>query len=91
ALGFPPVVRAVEVSGAAADVADLLRLIDLPPGSEILGPVPTNEDGHERALMRAARGSSTALSAAVKAAQAVRTARRSGGAVRIRVDPVDLG
>ena len=91
ALGFPPAVRAVEVSGHGADVADLLRLIDLPAGGEVLGPVPTSEDGHEQALIRAPRGSSAALSAAVKAGQAVRAARRSGGAVRVRVDPVDLG
>jgi primosomal protein N' (replication factor Y) (superfamily II helicase) len=91
ALGFPPAVRAVEVSGHGADVADLLRLIDLPAGGEVLGPVPTGADGHERALIRAPRESSAALSAAVKAGQAVRAARRSGGSVRVRVDPVDLG
>lgn len=91
ALGFPPAVRAIEVSGHGTDVADLLGLIDLPARSEVLGPVPVSEDGHEQALIRASRGSSVALSAAVKAAQAVRVARRSGGAVRVRVDPVDLG
>ncbi|HJU97388.1 MAG TPA: hypothetical protein VJ644_05395, partial [Jiangellaceae bacterium] len=90
ALGFPPAVRAVEVSGRGADVADLLRLVDLPAGSEVLGPVPTGEDGHEQVLIRASRPAAPALSAAVKAAQAVRAARRSGGAVRVRVDPVDL-
>ena len=91
ALGFPPVVRAVEVTGLGADVADLLRLVEVPAGGEILGPVPSSEDGHEQALIRAPRVSSAALSAAVKAAQAVRAARRSGGSVRVRVDPVDLG
>jgi primosomal protein N' (replication factor Y) (superfamily II helicase) len=88
--GFPPVARTVELTGTTADLGDLLRLIELPSDAQVLGPVPAGSDGTERAVMRAPRGSASALTAAVKAAQGVRAARRSG-VVRVRVDPVDLG
>jgi primosomal protein N' (replication factor Y) len=43
------------------------------------------------ALLRVPHAQGAALSAALHAAAGVRSARRSGGPVRIRVDPVDLG
>jgi len=91
ALGFPPAVRAVELTGAAADLSELLRLLELPDGAQVLGPVPGAGEGQERAVLRAPRPVAAALTAAVKGAQGVRAARRSGGPVRVRVDPVDLG
>ncbi|MBD0293405.1 MAG: primosomal protein N' [Jiangellaceae bacterium] len=91
ALGFPPAARAVELSGAAADVAELLALVQLPAGAQQLGPVPDRTGERHQVLLRAPRPVANALTAAVKAAQGVRAARRSGGAVRVRVDPVDLG
>lgn len=90
-LGFPPVARTVELTGAEADLADLLRLLELPGDAQILGPVPTGSDGTRRAVLRAPRASAPMLIAAVKAAMGQRAVHRSGGPVRVRVDAVDLG
>ena len=87
---FPPAVRLVELTGAAADLDDLLGEIHLPVGTEVLGPVDTVDEGQRRALLRSPRAAGSALSAAVREAQGVRSARRAGGHVRARVDPVDL-
>jgi primosomal protein N' (replication factor Y) len=91
ALGFPPVSRAVELSGSPDDLADLLRLAELPDQAQVLGPVPTSTEGQQQVVILAPLPAAAALTAAVKAAQAVRATRRSGGPVRVRVDPVDLG
>jgi primosomal protein N' (replication factor Y) len=88
-LGFPPVKRVAELVGSAADVADLQRLLELPSGTELLGPVPAGHD--ERLILRAPRSAGLKLASAVKAVQGVRSARRTGAAVRVRIDPVDLG
>ncbi|MBC7274116.1 MAG: primosomal protein N' [Streptomyces sp.] len=45
----------------------------------------------ERALIRVPPGRGAALAAALKAAQAVRMARGGGQAVRVRIDPPDIG
>lgn len=89
-LRFPPAARVAELTGAPEDVSDLLTLAELPQAAELLGPVPMGE-GRERMLVRVPRRSGAALAAALKAAQGVRSARKSGGAVRVRIDPVDLG
>jgi primosomal protein N' (replication factor Y) len=103
AAGFPPAVRLAELTGAPADVAELLALADLPAGLDRLGPVavappgppdgPGGQpgDGSVRALLRVPHADGPALTAALHAAAAVRSARRSGRPVRVRVDPVDLG
>ncbi|MGH8775554.1 MAG: primosomal protein N' [Jiangellaceae bacterium] len=91
ALRFPPATRAVEITGAADDLAEFLKLLELPIDAEVLGPGPTRGEGKQQALLRAPRSAAAALSSSVKAAQAVRAVRRSGGPVRVRVDPVDLG
>jgi primosomal protein N' (replication factor Y) len=72
----------------------------------VLGPVPVpvTQSGRprragapppgehwERALVRVPPGSGSALAAALKAAQAARMARGSGEAVRVRIDPPDIG
>ncbi|WP_026875885.1 primosomal protein N' [Jiangella gansuensis] len=89
ALRLPPAARVAELTGALADVEDLLKLADLPPEAEVIGPAPL-DDG-SRAMVRAPRPTGTALAAALRAAAGVRSARRSGGSVRVRVDPVDFG
>ena len=90
-LGFPPVARAIELTGETADVTDLIRLVDLPEEAQVLGPVPGPAAGRQHLLLRAPRPAAATLTAAIKAAQGIRAARRSGGPVRVRVDPVDLG
>ncbi|MFE4972954.1 primosomal protein N' [Kitasatospora sp. NPDC056651] len=93
-LHFPPVSRMASVSGSPAAVADLLNLIRLPEGADVLGPVPVSAlrgEEQERALLRVAPGQGSALAAALKAAQIARIALRTAEPVRVRVDPTDIG
>ncbi|MFJ9842627.1 primosomal protein N' [Kitasatospora sp. NPDC101155] len=93
-LHFPPVSRMASVSGSPAAVADLLNLIRLPEGADVLGPVPVpalRGEEQERALLRVAPGQGSALAAALKAAQIARIALRTAEPVRVRVDPTDIG
>jgi primosomal protein N' (replication factor Y) len=104
-LGLPPAIAAATVTGDAAAVTGFLALLEVPPGTEVLGPVPIDADGPGgprrpaddgaeppvRLVLRAPRTRADALAGALRAAQAVRSARRDTGAVRVRVDPRDLG
>ncbi|MFE9173394.1 primosomal protein N' [Streptomyces kebangsaanensis] len=111
-LGFPPVSRMAAVSGQEETVTDFLRTVELPREAEVLGPVPlpvtppgrpsrpgTPPPGEHwaRALIRVPPGSGAALAAALKSAQAARTAkggrgsRGDGETVRVRIDPPDIG
>jgi primosomal protein N' (replication factor Y) (superfamily II helicase) len=88
---MPPAAVIAEVDGETADVTDFLQLLELPDGSEILGPLPiAADDNRRRALIRAPAASLRSLSSALHAAAAIRSAGKRGGRVRIRVDPVDL-
>ncbi|MEU6960279.1 primosomal protein N' [Streptomyces chrestomyceticus] len=105
-LGFPPVSRMASVTGRPEDVAEMLAAAALPEGAEVLGPVPVPApdagrprrpgdpppgEEWERALVRVRPGQGAALAAALKTAQAARLVKREGEAVRVRVDPPDLG
>lgn len=89
-LRFPPAARVAELTGDPGDVADTLALAELPQPAEVLGPVPVDE-GKERVLVRVPRRAGLALAGALKGALGVRSAKKSGGPVRVRIDPVDLG
>ncbi|SDS90297.1 primosomal protein N' [Jiangella sp. DSM 45060] len=88
-LHLPPAARVAELTGAPADVDDLLMHLDLPDGAEVIGPVPVDDGA--RAMIRAPRAAGTALAGALRSAAGIRSARRTGGSVRVRVDPVDFG
>ncbi len=102
-LHLPPAWRVAEAVGAPGDVDDLLGHLHLPDGALVLGPVPIGParrpgradegDPRSRALLVAPRtdGGGAALAAALKAAVSVRSARKEGGPVAVRVDPVALG
>ncbi|EST24244.1 hypothetical protein N566_25100, partial [Streptomycetaceae bacterium MP113-05] len=105
-LGFPPVSRMAAVSGPGDAVAAFLAQAELPERAELLGPVPLpiappgrpRRTGDpppgelwERALVRVPPGDGAALAAALKQTQVLRLTRREGPAVRIRVDPPDIG
>ncbi|MFJ5926648.1 primosomal protein N' [Kitasatospora sp. NPDC092948] len=94
-LRFPPVSRMAAVTGPAQAVEDLLSLVRLPEGADVLGPVPvyggSKGETAERALVRVAPGQGAALASALKAAQIARLALRGAETVRIRVDPTDIG
>jgi primosomal protein N' (replication factor Y) len=93
--GFPPSVRVVVVEGANETLAEFVSLARLPAGAEILGPVevpgtPRQDPVVHRLVLRSPRGEGSALARAAKEVTAIRSARKSEGALRIRVDPVDL-
>jgi primosomal protein N' (replication factor Y) (superfamily II helicase) len=88
-LGFPPAVRMAAVTGSGATVTKFLAETVLPAAAEVIGTVPAGED-KVRALIRIPRPGGLALAAALRDAQAARTARKDAGQVRIQVDPADL-
>ncbi len=99
-LRFPPAARMAALSGPHDAVRALLDTADLPPGAEVLGPVPVPD--HDaggpgepaanavRFLVRAPRSGGAALAVALRAGQAARTARKEPGAVRLELDPEEL-
>ncbi len=106
-LGFPPVSRMAAVWGPGEAVTAFVGAAGLPPSTEVLGPVPAPDpaagprgaagggaapgETWERVLLRVPPGHGAALAAALKTAQAARMARRTGPALRIRIDPPDIG
>jgi primosomal protein N' (replication factor Y) (superfamily II helicase) len=88
-LGFPPAVRMASVSGLAAAVGETLAAAELPQPHEIIGPVPVGDD-QERVLIRVPRAQGAQLAAALKAAAASRSARKSADPVKIVLDPQEL-
>ncbi|MFG6193794.1 primosomal protein N' [Nonomuraea sp. JJY05] len=89
-LGFPPAVRMATLTGAASAVRQMLEEARLPPDAEVLGPVPVDEAGQERAMIRVPRSGGAALAAALKGASGVRAARKTPDVVKVSVDPLDL-
>jgi primosomal protein N' (replication factor Y) (superfamily II helicase) len=98
-LRFPPASRMAALSGPEQAVAALLEVLELPPGAELLGPLPAageragpavQERGAIRYLVRVARSEGTALALALRAAEAVRSAAKEPGAVRVQLDPAAL-
>ncbi|MGN9780130.1 primosomal protein N' [Nonomuraea sp. ZG12] len=89
-LGFPPAVRMATLTGSAAAVRQMLGETRLPAEAQVLGPVPVDDSGQERAMIRTPRGGGAALAAALKGASGVRAARKSPDVVKVCVDPLDL-
>lgn len=89
-LGFPPAVRMATLTGAAAAVRQMLEEARLPAGAQVLGPVPIDDKGQERAMVRVPRAGGAALAAALKGAGGVRSARKAPDVVKVCVDPLDL-
>jgi len=95
-LGFPPVTRLAALTGAASDIAELVRLARLPDSTVELGSAPVRaarpdaETEQVRALLRVPRTDGIALARALRAGAAVRSAKKSGGPVRITLDPHEL-
>jgi len=104
-LGFPPAVRVATLTGVAAAVQEMTAALDLPPGAQILGPVPVDpprprpgepdagaadDRPRERLMVRVPGARGAELARALKAASAVRAARRSPDPVQVRIDPLEL-
>ncbi|HEX2808316.1 MAG TPA: primosome assembly protein PriA, partial [Kineosporiaceae bacterium] len=92
-LKLPPAVTAATVTGPSAAVRSFLDLARLPPEATVLGPVPIEGEAEDqvRAVLRVSRADGEALAGALRDAAAVRSARRDPGAVRVQIDPRDLG
>jgi primosomal protein N' (replication factor Y) len=84
-LRFPPAARMAAVTGPPAAVAELLDAATFPPAAEVIGPVPAGND-LERVLVRVPRPAGLELAAALKAAAAARSARRSAEPVKTVID-----
>ena len=88
---FPPAVKMITVEGGPAAVAEFDELLRAPEPTERLGPVDVpqrpGEDPRQRLTLRAPLSLGRALARAVKDVTSIRSARKSDGALRIRVDP----
>jgi primosomal protein N' (replication factor Y) len=103
-LGFPPAVRMASVTGTPEAVAEFLGAAGLPDSAEVLGPVPAEAfpargigkdpadrpELQERALIRIGRQEGLPLARALHVAQATRSARKEGAAVRVQLDPAEV-
>ena len=99
-LRFPPAVRVAALTGPQDAVRDVLAGAKLPAGAEVLGPVPAYDGRSDleqgeaaaavRVLVRVDRRSGTVLACALRAAQAIRSARKDSGVVRLQLDPAEL-
>jgi primosomal protein N' (replication factor Y) len=94
---LPPASRVATLSGDPDDLAAAIPTLALPPGAEVLGPVPdgagaatTTQPITQRYVIRVPRASGADLSAALQRLQAQRSARKEPH-LRVEVDPVSLG
>ncbi|SDJ25416.1 replication restart DNA helicase PriA [Frankineae bacterium MT45] len=98
ALRFPPYARLAKLTGPARAVEELLQLVELPVNSEVIGTIsveeapvsPGGEEAPQRSMIRSARMSGGELAAALKAAAAVRSARKATDPVKIELDPAEI-
>lgn len=93
---FPPAVKLITVDGRAESLSEFGQLFDPPEPTEILGPVELgpNASGEvmiNRLMLRSPLIVGARLTAAAKAVAATRSAKKAEGALRIQVDPVEIG
>jgi primosomal protein N' (replication factor Y) len=84
---LPPAARMATVTGDLGALDDVLHLLDLPEGAEVLGPVPVDDE--HRVVLRVPRIRGAALSRSLGDLQRVRSARKLDP-VRIQVDPLTI-
>ena len=92
---FPPAAKLLLVEGRPDGLEEFLALSRLPGHAEVLGPVevdrPPGSDPLHRLTIRAPVAEGERLVRAAKEVLAIRSARKSDGALRVTVDPVALG
>ncbi|WP_066362223.1 primosome assembly protein PriA [Herbidospora mongoliensis] len=89
-LGFPPVTHVATLTGSPSAIREMLGLVTLPEGVEVLGPVPVGRTEEERAVLRAPKSKGAELAKVLKGAAGVRSARKAAEVVRVDIDPLDL-
>jgi primosomal protein N' (replication factor Y) len=93
---LPPASRVATITGEPEDLEQAVAALALPPGAEVLGPVPVegvrdaSDELTVRYVVRVPRHSGAALSAALGDLQAHRSTRKLPH-VRVEVDPAELG
>ncbi|HZL74454.1 MAG TPA: primosomal protein N' [Propionibacteriaceae bacterium] len=97
---FPPAVKLITIEGPAEALSDFASLVHAPSAAQSLGPADlvvrrpaahnASESTMQRLILRAPLAEGAHLVGAVKEVAAVRSARKSEGPLRIRVDPVEL-
>ena len=88
-VSLPPAVKLASLTGAQTDIDDLVSLCQLPKETLTRGPVPT-ADGQMRLLLSVPKKLGQALAVELKRATAVRSTRKTGGTVNVRIDPDKL-
>jgi primosomal protein N' (replication factor Y) (superfamily II helicase) len=93
---LPPVVRLAVAQGEWAALTELAAAVSGVPDAVALGPalvVPTEDAGEPlaRLVVRAPLASGPALTDALRAFMAGRSARKDQRPLRIKVDPADVG
>ncbi len=93
--GFPPAVRMAVLEGERAALRSLVAHAGMPASAQVLGPVDVpvaggGADTLSRVMVRVPPDDGRALAPALKAAQAIRSAKKEAGAVRVRIDPAEI-
>lgn len=93
---FPPAVKLITVDGRSESLSEFATLVKPPEPTEILGPVELGPNAAgdvmiNRLTLRSPLAVGNQLTAAVKAVAATRSAKKAEGALRIQVDPVEIG
>jgi primosomal protein N' (replication factor Y) len=101
---MPPAARVITLTAPGADLAEFLAAVELPRGTEVLGPSPTSparqgsdapepagrqSPPKERVVLRVPLASGGALASAIRAVAAVRSAHKREH-VMVQVDPLVL-
>jgi primosomal protein N' (replication factor Y) len=86
---LPPASVVATLTAGGADLEQARAALTLPPGAEVLGPVPAGDDAF-RLVVRVPRAARPALAVALRDLQAARALRKLPH-VRVRVDDRDLG
>lgn len=102
--GFPPAVSMAAIDGTRESIDQLLEVWEKPATVELLGPVelpagirlpaglsPTHADQARRLIVRIPAADTALLGHSLKAAQAIRGARRETDPLRVVMNPVRVG
>ena len=83
---LPPAIRLAVLSGAQADIDEVIQMAAFPDEVKVRGPVP-GKDGQVRMLVTVEKPAGLKLAETLKAVTAARSAKRKGAQVNVRIDP----
>jgi primosomal protein N' (replication factor Y) len=97
-LGLPPAVRIASLTGGQQDVNNLVAQLSLPPDVRVVGPAPVPtipapgapDVPDYRTLVFFPYALAPAVTGKLRALKASNAAKRSGSAVQIRCDGLDV-